>query len=98
MRAPRVDDAAKDGSVTSPVTDCTPATGSRSPERLTTRTDSPRRASASETAMPTAPAPSTTCRRCPSRRLRAGGGEAREQEAAEQHEQQRAAGAEDSEL
>ena len=36
------------------------AIGSRSPERLTTRTDSPRRARASATAIPPAPAPSTT--------------------------------------
>jgi hypothetical protein len=48
------------GSVMSPATDWTPAIGSRSPERLTTRTDSPRRANASATAIPTAPAPSTT--------------------------------------
>src|SRR5215216_4348602 len=103
-RAPRVADAAKTGSVTSPATDWMPAIGSRRPERLTTRTRSPRRASASATAIPTAPAPSTTWSTAsitpprPSRHLCTGGREAREQEAAEQCEQHRTAGAEDREL
>src|SRR5918992_5420344 len=96
-RAPRVADAAKAGSVTSPATDWTPAIGSRSPERLTTRTDSPRRASASATAIPTAPAPSTTWS-TESITPRVRGREAREEEAAEQHEHERAAGAEHREL
>jgi hypothetical protein len=38
-RAPRVADAANAGSLTSPLTARTPAIGSRSPDRLTTRTD-----------------------------------------------------------